>query len=59
MLIADFAQKKEAAVLFPLLSTDTSTQNFITQFQLRINSMIIDTNNVCACYGFVKLSIYY
>lgn len=51
MLVADFAQRKEAVASFPLLLTDTSTRNAITQFQSHINTVIADTNNVCACYG--------
>lgn len=51
MLVADFAQRKEAAASFPPLLTDTSTRNAITQFQSHINTVIADTNDVCACCG--------
>lgn len=51
MLVADFAQRKEATTSFPPLLTDTSTQNAITQFQSHIYIVIVDTNDVYAYCG--------
>lgn len=51
MLIADFAQKKVAIALFPSLLNDTFTHNVIKQFQLYINNVIANINDVCAYCG--------
>lgn len=56
VLVANFAENKKAAILFPLLLTDTSTYNAIKQFQLDINNVIIDTNDVCACCSLFTLA---
>lgn len=50
MLVADFAQKKQAAILFSPLLTNISTHNIIKQFQSYINIVIINTNDVYTCY---------
>lgn len=49
ILVADFAKRKKAIALFPLLLTDMSTYNVMKQFQSHINNMIKDTNNVYTC----------
>lgn len=55
ILVADFAGKKKATILFPSLFTDTSIHNVVKQFQLHINIMIVDKNNVCVCYNWFIL----
>lgn len=49
MLVADFAQKKEAATSFSPLLIDTSTHDAIRQFQSHIDNVIASTNDICAC----------
>lgn len=51
VLVADFAQRKETAVSFPLSLTDTSTPDAIRQFQSHIDNEIAGTNDVCICCG--------
>lgn len=51
VLVADFAQKKEAVASFPPLLTNISTRNTIKKFQSHINTVIADINDICACCG--------
>lgn len=46
VLVTDFVSKKKATTLFLFLITDTSTSNAMKQFQLHINNIIVDINNV-------------
>lgn len=51
MLVTDFAWKKKAIALFSSLLTNIFTYNAIKQFQLHINNVIIDINNIYTYYG--------
>lgn len=51
VLVADFIEKKKAAALFPPFFTLTITANTIKHFQLNINIVIGDTNDVCTYCG--------
>ncbi len=51
VLVTDFVERKKATASFLSLFTDTSICNTVKQFQLHINNVILDINNVCACCG--------
>lgn len=55
LLGADFLKKNNTTVSFCFISINMSICNIIKQFQLYINNVIIDTNNVYAYYGFFIL----
>lgn len=46
LLVMDFAEKKKVAALFPPFFIDMSTSNSVKWFQLYINNMIVNTNDV-------------
>ena len=51
VLIAGFAQREDAAALFPTSLTDTSTRDAVRRFQLHIDTVITNTNDVCVSCG--------
>lgn len=55
MLIADFICKKEAVISFSPMFNNILAYNAMKQFQLHINNMIADTNNICThCNLFMR-----
>lgn len=56
ILVINFAETKIAAILFLFLFTNMTTCNTIKQFQLHINNIIVDINDVCTyCNLFILL----